>query len=67
MAGIPGKSYREIIQFAKKRGIKYILINKNTHQFNPDFEGSIRSADLKEIYGYQGKDGNWITVYEVIY
>ncbi len=65
--GIPGKSYREIIQFAKKGGIKYILVNKNTYQFNPDFEGSIRPTDLREFYRYQEKDGNIIIVYEVIY
>jgi hypothetical protein len=67
MLGIPGKSYREIIQFAKQKGIHYILTNKNTYERNPDFEGSIRSADLREFYRYKEKDGSWITVYEVLY
>jgi hypothetical protein len=63
----PTKSYNEIIQFAKEKKVRYILINKNTRESNPDFEGSIRSADLREFYRYQKKDGNWITIYEVIY
>ena len=67
MSGIPGKSYREIIQFAKQKRIHYILVNNHTHEFNPDFKESIQSKDLKEFYRYQEKDGNWITVYEVIY
>jgi hypothetical protein len=61
------KSYREIIQFAKEKKVRYILINKNTHELNPDFEASIRSTDLREFYRCQEKDRNWITVYEVIY
>ena len=64
--GIPGKSYWEIIQFAKQKGIHYILVNKNTHEYNPDFEGSIQPKDLREFYTYREKDGNWIIVYEVI-
>ncbi len=67
MSGIPGKSYREIIQFAKQKGIHYILVNKYTHEMNPDFEGSIQPKDLKEFYKYREKDGNIIIVYEVIY
>ena len=63
----PTKSYNEIIQFAKEKKVRYILINKNTRELNPDFEGSIQSADLREFYRYQKKDGNWITIYEVIY
>jgi 4-amino-4-deoxy-L-arabinose transferase-like glycosyltransferase len=63
----PAKSYREIIQFAKEKKVRYILINKNTYALNPDFEGSIRSTDLREFYRYKEKEGKWITVYEVIY
>jgi len=63
----PAKSYKEIIQFAKEKKVRYILVNKNTHESNPDFEASIRPTDLREFYRYKEKDGNWITVYEVIY
>lgn len=63
----PAQSYEEIIQFAKEKKVRYILINKNIRESNPDFEGSVRSADLREFYRYQEKDGNWITIYEVIY
>jgi len=65
--GTPVKSYREIIQFAKEKKVRFILINKNTHELNPDFEGSIRPTDLREFYKYREKDGNIIVVYEVIY
>jgi len=67
LSEIPGKSYQEIIQLARENRIRYILINQNTHEFNPDFEASIRSTELKEFYTYKEKDGSWITVYEVIY
>jgi len=67
LPGTPAKSYKEIIQYAKEKKVRCILINKNTHELNPDFEESIRSSDLREFYRYKEKDGNWITVYEVIY
>jgi hypothetical protein len=65
--GTPAKSYREIIQFAKEKKVRFILINKNTHELNPDFEGSIRPTDLREFYKYREKNGDIIVVYEVIY
>jgi hypothetical protein len=65
--GAPGKSYKEIIQFVREKGVKYILVNKYTHEMNPDFKESIQSTDLKEIYRYKEKDGNLIIVYEVVY
>jgi hypothetical protein len=67
LPGTPAKSYKEIIQFAKEKKVRYILINKNTHKLNPDFEGSIQPGDLKEFYIYREKDGNIIIVYEVVY
>jgi hypothetical protein len=65
--GTPGKSYKEIIQLARKKGVKYILINRHTHELNPDFKESIQLTDLREFYRHTGKDGNLIIVYEVIY
>ncbi|MGZ3512315.1 MAG: ArnT family glycosyltransferase [Thermodesulfobacteriota bacterium] len=60
----PGKSYNEIIRYAKAKGVRYILVNKNTHETNPDFIESIRSSDLREIF--RRADGESI-IYEVIY
>jgi hypothetical protein len=66
MDGMPAKSYTEIIQFARAKRVNYILINKYTHEFDPDFQKSIQPADLKECYRVKEKDGN-IIVYEVVY
>ena len=62
--GNPGKSYNEIIHDAKTKGVRYILVNKNTHELNPDFIESIQPTDLKEIF--RRADGG-STIYEVIY
>jgi hypothetical protein len=62
--GNPGKSYNEIIRYAKTKGVRYILVNKNTHEMNPGFIESIQSMDLKEIF--RRADGG-STIYEVIY
>jgi hypothetical protein len=62
--GNPGKSYHEIIDYAKTKGVRYILVNKNTHEMNPGFIESIQSTDLKEIF--RRADGG-STIYEVIY
>ena len=62
--GNPGKSYNEIINYAKTKGVRYILVNKNTHELNPGFIESIQSTDLKEIF--RRADGGSI-IYEVIY
>ncbi len=60
----PGKSYNEIIRYGKTKGVRYILVNKNTHETNPDFIESIQPTDLKEIF--RRADGGSI-IYEVIY
>ncbi len=65
--GTPGRSYKEIIQLAREKGVKYILTNRHTHELNPDFKESIQLTDLREFYRHTGKDGNSIIVYEVLY
>ena len=62
--GNPGKSYQEIISDAKTKGIRYILVNQNTHETNPGFIESIRSSDLREIF--RRADGGSF-IYEVLY
>jgi hypothetical protein len=64
--GERGKSYGEIIQFAREKGIRYILTNRFTSEMSPDFKESIRSTDLKEFYRYKERDGSFIIVYEVV-
>jgi len=61
--GNPGKSYAEIIHYAKTKGVRYILANKNTHEMNPGFIESVQSKDLKEIFR---KADHGLTIYEVI-
>jgi 4-amino-4-deoxy-L-arabinose transferase-like glycosyltransferase len=60
----PDKSYIEIIDYARIKGVRYILVNKNTPETNPGFIESIRSSDLKEIF--RRADGG-STIYEIIY
>jgi hypothetical protein len=62
--GFIAKSYDEIIDFAKTNGVRYILVNKNTHEKNPGFVESIQSRDLKEIYR-EANQG--LVIYELIY
>jgi len=62
--GDPGKSYREIIYYAKTKGVRYILVNKNTHEMNPGFIESIQSTDLREIFRRADQAS---IIYEVIY
>jgi hypothetical protein len=64
--GNPRRSYDEMIEFARKKGIRYILIDQNTQELNPDFIASIRKEDLKECYKHEEKDGDWIILYEVM-
>jgi 4-amino-4-deoxy-L-arabinose transferase-like glycosyltransferase len=68
--GDPGKSYDEMIRYAKSKGVRYILINKNTHETNPGFIDAIQSKDmsqskdLKEVFR---KVDQSLTIYEVVY
>ena len=62
--GNPCKSYNEIIHYAKMERVRYILINKHTHEMNPGFIESIRSTDLKEIFRRADRAS---IIYEVIY
>ncbi len=61
--GIPSRSYSEIIDYAKKNGVRYILVNKNTQEMNPDFVKSIHPKDLKEIFR---KEDQGVIIYEVV-
>jgi hypothetical protein len=62
--GYRPKSYHEIIQYAKAKGVRYILVDKNTHEMNPDFIDSIQPTDLKEIFKETDQE---LIIYEVIY
>jgi 4-amino-4-deoxy-L-arabinose transferase-like glycosyltransferase len=62
--GTPGKSYNEIMDYAKKEGVRYILVNRHTHEMNPGFIESIRSSDLKEIFVRADRTS---VIYEVTY
>lgn len=60
-------SYGQIIDYAKQREVRFILINHNTHETNPDFISSIKGSDLKEIYRYQKDESHFVIIYKVIY
>ncbi len=63
----PGKSYEEIINYAKQQGVRFILANQDTNKINPDFISSIKGSDLREFYRYQEGEKKFTIVYEVIY
>ena len=63
-SGNPGKSYGQIIHYAKTKGVRYILVNKNTHEMNPGFIESIQPTDLKEMFRRADQAS---IIYEVIY
>ena len=62
--GNPGKSYQEIILYARTTGVRYILVNQNTNEVNPGFVESVQPSDLREIF--RRSDGGSI-IYEVVY
>ena len=62
--GNPGKSYNEIINYAKANGVRYILVNKNTNEMIPGFIESMQPTDLKEIFRRAERSS---IIYEVIY
>ena len=68
--GDPGKSYDEMIRYAKSKGVRYILINKNTQESNSGFIDAIQlkdmsqSKDLKEVFR---KVDQSLTIYGVVY
>jgi hypothetical protein len=65
--GKPGRSYEEIIRFAREKGIQYILVDRYTSEINPDFIKSIQDSDLKECYQYKAKDGTMTVVFKIIH
>jgi hypothetical protein len=64
---IPGAVYKEVMDFARKNRVRYILVDGNTKDHNPDFFESIRSTELKERYRYVDQSGNSTIVYEMVY
>ncbi len=63
----PLKSYYEVIEFAKKSGVRYILIDKNIHEFSPGFVEMMKSKDLPELKEIYRKSDQELIIYEVIY
>ncbi len=63
----PGMGYKEIIRFARQKGIKYILVDSYIGERNPDFLQSIQDTDVKEFYRYKDRDGKTTFIYEVVY
>jgi len=63
----PRTVYREVMEFARKNRVGYILVNGNTKDHNPDFFESIGSTELIERYRYNDRSGNAAIVYEVVY
>jgi 4-amino-4-deoxy-L-arabinose transferase-like glycosyltransferase len=63
----PGVVYKEVMDFARKNRVGYIVVNGNTKDHNPDFFESIRSTELKERYRYVDQSGNSTIVYELVY
>jgi hypothetical protein len=62
--GIPVSSYKEIVHYAKTKGVRYILVDGNTHETNPDLVGSIQSADFRQIFKQEGQT---LIICEVLY
>jgi 4-amino-4-deoxy-L-arabinose transferase-like glycosyltransferase len=62
--GYRGQSYDEVIHYARTKGVRYILVNSNTHEMNPGFIESIQPTDLKEIFRRPDQAS---IIYEVIY
>ena len=60
----PGESYDQIIHYAKAKGVRYILVDRNTYELTPGFIESIRPTDLKEIFS---RTDRVAIIYEVIY
>jgi 4-amino-4-deoxy-L-arabinose transferase-like glycosyltransferase len=44
------RTYPEIMESARAKGVRYILINQDTPEDNPHFVRSIETSDLKEIF-----------------
>ena len=59
-----GFPYDETIRYAKTKGVRYILVDKNSHEINPGFIESIQSEDLKEIFK---KADQGLIIYELVY
>ena len=61
--GIPGSSYQEIVHYARTRGVRYLLVDRNTHETNQEFVASVESKDLKEIFRKADQE---LIIYEVV-
>lgn len=62
--GASGEAYHEVMKFARAKGVRYILIDKNTSMRNRGFVESIRPEDLREVFR---KPDRGLIIYEVVY
>ena len=60
------RDYREVLEFAKEKKVRFILVNSETKSVNLNFVESIDARDLKEYYTYSDDNNGKTTVYEIL-
>lgn len=62
--GASSDAYHEVMKFARAKGVRYILIDKNTFMRNRGFVEGIRPEDLREVFRKSDRE---LIIYEVVY
>jgi hypothetical protein len=63
----PEDLYPRIIQYAREKRVRYLLIDKNTFKTTPDPIKLNQATGLKEIYRHAKRGGSVVSIYEVLY
>ncbi len=64
----PMRSFEKIIDYAKSKGVHYLLVNKNTHEVNPGLMNILASEEVdirKRLNVIFRRETPLITIYEV--
>jgi hypothetical protein len=64
--GIPRKTYEEVLEIARSKGVRYLVLDEDTEERSPGFWGKLKKEDLILLKDWNKQDEK-IVIFEIVY
>jgi len=64
--GIPRKTYEEVLEIARSKGVRYLVLDEGTEERSPGFWGKLKKEDLILLKDWNKQDQK-IVIFEIVY
>jgi hypothetical protein len=62
---MPEKSYEAIIEEARRKGVRYVVVDESIKKDSPDFLEKAKQGELLRLYELE-MSGRWMVVFELV-